>query len=118
VQQWQLIARALKSSGPNEVYCLTSVPDAESLRLVANSIADEIKVGTDGLIEELSSGALTARAIATRTERAKSLLDKVKLYESILGRPLAELQDMITTVDAAAFAAMNALPQAETSNAA
>lgn len=70
---------------------LPTVRSEEAAFAVTAALTESINQAVATIRAELESGALKTRALTTRAEEAKSLLLRVKLYESTLGVQLDEL---------------------------
>ena len=114
--EWKSIGDAVEACsvyGTSRVYLASMEVNAESIRVVRDAIKAEILRESERLLDEIATGELGDKAIASRKEYLEQLEAKVKEYEGIVGESLVDLRDALskcaTAIGMAAFQA--ALPE-------
>jgi hypothetical protein len=105
--KWQAIADAVESAGKSTVYCLRHHMDEAAIRAVRDAIVYEVTSEAERINEQILSGKLGDRALASREKDAQQLIGKVQRYESLLDIGLDGVRKALGEVkDAAAAAAI------------
>jgi hypothetical protein len=94
VEAWDAIASAVEACGVghrHSIFSIKHIMDGDAMRAVKDAIEREILQRTEKIREEILSGDLGEKAIENRVQEAKSLHEKVREYEAILGTGLEHL---------------------------
>jgi hypothetical protein len=72
---------------------------------VSDNVTAEIVAASEALVDEVKAGNLGEQAIDNRLVRAKSLHARVREYESILGKTLEKVHNVIAVSEIALHSA-------------
>ena len=95
VETYQAMARALSTATGHMLYTIPALRSDDAVNAVTDAISREVEDSAASMDEEVGSGGLGERALATRGERAEQLLEKVAEYEELLGRSLGKLRSNV-----------------------
>ena len=102
---WQKVIYAFESCGSSQIYMMRTIMDDKTVRAVSDAIVDEVTKAAAEIANELRDNELGEKGVANRLERAKSLHDRVKLYEGIMDNTMKHLHDVITIAEMSAAGA-------------
>ena len=103
--QWRQIGEAVEACsayGKSEVYLGTMEVNADSIRLVRDSIKTEILQESTKLMDEIAKGEPGEKAIKARLAYIDQLEAKVKEYEGIVGESMVDLREALNQCATAA----------------
>lgn len=96
--RWQEAVAVVEGAGKNAVYLMQQSLTPETVRAVRDALTAEIEAAAARIEEEILSGDLGERALATRVSEAAALRVKAEAYESILGVGLDHLKGLADKV--------------------
>ncbi len=103
-EKWLAIQKVIEGAateGESKVYKISMEIDADSIRLVRDSIQDEIMQVSKNMLEEMLKGDIGERAMKNRLQYLDDLTNKVKEYEQIVGESLGHLAAALDNVKTA-----------------
>lgn len=107
---WGKVTQAVEAAAfPGEctrTYMVRTLMDEATVRAVHDAIVDEARTQATEIDEDVASGQLGVRALNTRIQIAQNLRQKIRLYETILGKSLSELSQSVAKVETAASLAV------------
>ena len=98
VDRWKEAAAAVEAAGKNSLYLLSQELNPDTVRAVRDALQTEVEAASKRLHEEILSGDLGERALATRVAEVGELRTKVESYEQILGVGLEALRKQVDSV--------------------
>lgn len=109
VPKFQRIAEFVEECGidnkANRVYLLKTAMDESTVRAVGDAISSEVMAESAQIVEDVRENLTNEEAIARRLVRANELWERVKRYESCLGKTMDTLSNVVKlATDAAASA--------------
>lgn len=104
LDEWTQIVHAIEQATkarPNAIYVLRYRMDTDAVRAVRDAVVHEVRLETQRLADEVSTGELGNRALETRKSQLGSLRAKVNLYEDLLSVGLNDLHRVLDRADQA-----------------
>lgn len=95
------LVRGPNADGPNfTVHQVEIASDPDTVMHVLDRLGTEVQVGLSEIMQDVldATGGMADRSINVRLGRADKFLDKVRLYEQVLGKPLPDLTSAIEQV--------------------
>lgn len=105
------IERSAEEAGKCQLFFMQAQMDDETLKAICFSIREEILAEAAAINAELSGGELGDKAVENRKLKANRLTGKVKLYATIVGESLKDLEKALEDcVSNEAVATMQMMP--------
>lgn len=106
---WRGMTEAISNVADVKFYEIPAMNSDDAVEAILDAIQAEAEAEINGMAVDLAKTgeeALGKRALATREGTARRVRDKVREYETLLGKQLAGLQSKMDTLDADLSAAM------------
>jgi len=112
VEEYKKIKQAVESVSDHKLYMIQAMTTQEAIELVFDSIVREAELVAKQIEEELDRSAnddrsksLGPRALEGRAQLAIAVVDKLKIYEELLGVQLTSIRERLDDVKVAAMEA-------------
>ena len=100
-RQFASLVRGPNADGPNfTVHQVEIASDPDTVMHVLDRLGTEVQAGLAEIMQDVmdATGGMADRSINIRLNRADKFLDKVRLYEQVLGKPMPDLTAAIEQV--------------------
>jgi len=109
LESWRTVVRVLRSASSHALFEVPALRTDEAVDAILDAVSNEAKDDIQNLEKALEGDELGARALSNRSDKAGRMLEKLKSYESLLGRSLdvfrERLESLQTELATAALAA-------------
>lgn len=109
-ETWDKVCSAIETVSKCRLYQVPALQNDAAVRAIFDSLEAEVTAAAARIQSELDTGELGSRAIDTRRESAKRLLEKVQAYEQLLESAQPTMQEMLQTLHARLAEAALAAP--------
>ncbi len=97
---WHKVVKALQSVSTHRLFEIPALHSDDAVEMILASVLEEANKRAEHLEEELASGKLGARALATRAESCSAITAKVAFYEELLGVTAGKMRERLEMLNA------------------
>ncbi len=108
IDQWKRLSDLVELSavsGKSAVYTVRNIMDGDSMKAIRDAIITEVLSEAGKINDEINTGELGDRALASRKKQAIDLHEKISQYEAILTLGLDKLHDAVDQAEQAVLKA-------------
>lgn len=99
VSRWAAFVAAVRAVSSHRLYAIPALQTDEAVEAVLDALREEAAAELEKFQDELDGGEMSARRAKGRMTKVFAMRDKVKRYESLLGRSMTDLHGLIDDVD-------------------
>jgi len=93
--QWHTIMGVIRAVSGHQMFEVPALKSDEAVDAILDAVTTEAKEEIAKLEAALASDTMGARGLSNRSDRAKTMLDKLKSYEALLGKGAANINERL-----------------------
>jgi len=95
LEQWHTIVNVLRACSGHQMFEVPALKSSEAVDAILDAVTTEAMDEISKLEAALDSDSMGARGLKNRSERAASMLAKLKSYEALLGKGTASINEKL-----------------------
>lgn len=105
LEDWRGVAHVLRAMSSHTLYELPALKSDEAVKAIMDAILGEAERAEAAMAADLAAGAFGAKGLQVRAIRCGEVMEKVAIYEELLGESMGQMRARLLTLRANLVAA-------------